>query len=126
MLKKLLFVIVIVMLGIASYATNKFIPVHGIRFVYFIPAILCIGFLFKSVKPRLGEIAVTTLGGILYIWGANLFNIENTVNDGIWCLVGGTITYLLILLYGYAKKEGAKEIKKEMKEESKTENEKNN
>lgn len=82
--------------------------------------------LVKTQKPSLKEIAITILGGLIYIWCSNLFNIDLTMNDGIWCLVGGVITYLLVLLYGYAKREGAKQVKNEMTVENKTENEKNN
>lgn len=126
MVKKLLIILALIILGIASYVTNKFIMVQGIRYVYFIPTILCIRMLVNTQKPSLKEVAITIFGGLIYIWCSNLFSIDPTMNDGIWCLVGGVIAYLLTLLYGYAKREGAKQTRKEMTVENQTENEKNN
>lgn len=124
--KKVLLALALIILGIASYVTNKFIPVQGINNVFFVPVMLCIYMLFNSNRPILKLIIASTLGGLIYIIGSNLFRFEPIMSNGAWCLVGGVITYLSTLLYRYIKKEGAKEVKNEIAEAQKTNNEKDN
>lgn len=82
--------------------------------------------LLKNDRSILLRTLIYTLGGLIYIAGSSFFKIDPMLNNGAWCLVGAIITYLSILLFKYAKKEGAKEIKQKEAESINKSDEKSN